>query len=413
MEDITKHWSSLSLSEKEGSGLRLRKEQAIEEFAIVARFLTKRPLNIEAIANTFTPLWRSKSGFKIKNLGNHLMLFSFDNRGDINRIIKSEPWSFDKHLVVLTHYDKDTTLNPIEMKQVAFWVQVFDIPVRFRNREVAEQICEAIGTIIHPSDAPDCDGGSYIRVRVVVDTSLPLCRGRLITLDNGREQWVSFKYERLPNLCYWCGLLTHCDKDCNKWIDSEGSLQQKDQQYGPWLRASPFQASRKNIINVPGFFAKKNMENSGHHSLDPLTQPPPTATERASVPTPPPLSTFNATDSKMSNPEKSGALQTKSNSNSSFDNNLKSPPTRDFEELISEIDQELSCFDHAEAHQTESNGPLSNPVPGPVNLSPLHQPITSKPLQDITTVPSPTLKPMMRKNGPVYKGPPSSLKINL
>ena len=138
MEDITKHWSSLSLSEKEGSGLRLRKEQAIEEFAIAARFLQKRPLNIEAIANTFTPLWRSKSGFKIKNLGNHLMLFSFDNRGDIDRIIKSEPWSFDKHSVVLTQYDKDTTLIPIEMKKVAFWVQVFDIPVRFRNREVAE-----------------------------------------------------------------------------------------------------------------------------------------------------------------------------------------------------------------------------------------------------------------------------------
>lgn len=233
MEDITKHWSSLSLSEKEGSGLRLRKEQAIAEFAIAARFLTKRPLNIEAIANTFTPLWRAKSGFKIKNLGNHLMLFSFDNMGDVDRILKTEPWSFDKHLVVLTHYDEDTSLNPLELKKVAFWVQVFDIPVRFRNREIAEQICEAIGTIIHPSDAPDSDGGSFIRVRVLVDISLPLCRGRLITLEDGREHWVSFKYEHLPNLCYWCGLLTHGDKDCNKWIDSEGSLQQKDQQFGP------------------------------------------------------------------------------------------------------------------------------------------------------------------------------------
>ena len=232
MEDITKHWSSFSLSEKEGSGLRLRKEQAIAEFAIAARFLTKRPLNIEAIANTFTPLWRAKSGFKIKNLGNHLMLFSFDNMGDVDRILKTEPWSFDKHLVVLTHYDKDKSLNPSELKKVAFWVQVFNIPVRFRNREIAEQIYEAIGTIIHPSDAHDSDGGNFIRVRVLVDISLPLCKGRLIALEDSREHWVSFKYERLPNLCYWCGLLTHGDKDCNKWIDSKGSLQQKDQQFG-------------------------------------------------------------------------------------------------------------------------------------------------------------------------------------
>ena len=83
MEEITKRWNSISLSEKEGMGLRLKEEQASTEFAIAARFLTKRPLNIEAIANTFTPLWRTKSGFKIKNLGNHLILFSFDNIGDV------------------------------------------------------------------------------------------------------------------------------------------------------------------------------------------------------------------------------------------------------------------------------------------------------------------------------------------
>ena len=213
MEEITKRWNSISLSEKEGMGLRLKEEQASTKFAIAARFLTKRPLSIEAIANTFTPLWRTKSGFKIKNLGNHLILFSFDNIGDVQKILKLEPWSFDKHLMVLTQYEKDTSLNPLDLTQVPFWVQVYDIPVRFRNREVAEQICEPIGAIIHPPDAHDSDGGSFIRVRVLVDISLPICRGRLITLENGKEHWVSFKYERLPNLCYWCGLLTHGDRD--------------------------------------------------------------------------------------------------------------------------------------------------------------------------------------------------------
>ena len=55
MEDLTKHWSSLSLSDREGPGLCLKSEQAITEYGIVARFLTKCPLNIDAIATTFTP----------------------------------------------------------------------------------------------------------------------------------------------------------------------------------------------------------------------------------------------------------------------------------------------------------------------------------------------------------------------
>lgn len=215
----------------------------------------------------------------------------------------------DKHLKVLTQYDKGVSLNPLGLKMVSFWVQVFDIPVRFRNREVAEQICEAIGSIIHPPDAPDSDGGSFIRVRVCVDISQQLCRGRLITLEDGREHWVSFKYERLPNLCYWCGLLTHGDRDCDKRIDNKGSLQQEDQQFGSWLKALPLQASRKNVINVPGFFAKKNKQNPSHYS-----QVLPTSIIHGGLRNgldvhPSPLSAFNAKDLLRSNPEKSGTCR--------------------------------------------------------------------------------------------------------
>ena len=77
MEDLTKHWSSLSLSENEGLGLSLKSEQAVNEVGIVARFLTRHPLNLEAIANTFSPLWQSKSRFKVRNIGNHATLFFF------------------------------------------------------------------------------------------------------------------------------------------------------------------------------------------------------------------------------------------------------------------------------------------------------------------------------------------------
>ena len=70
-----------------------------------------------------------------------------------------------------------------------------------------------MGTILQPENPNECDGGSFIRVRVALNISFPLCRGWLITLDNDEVHWVSFKYERLPNLCYWCGCLTHLDKD--------------------------------------------------------------------------------------------------------------------------------------------------------------------------------------------------------
>ena len=61
MEDITKGWNLLSLSDQEGSGFHLRKELAFEEFILTAKFFTKRVLNTKSVARTFNQLWRSRN----------------------------------------------------------------------------------------------------------------------------------------------------------------------------------------------------------------------------------------------------------------------------------------------------------------------------------------------------------------
>ena len=211
MDDLTKAWSCLTLTDQEGDNLRLNEEEAAPEFTLAAKFLTKRVLNIEAIAKTFNPIWRSRNGFKVKKEDDHLVLFTFDNHEEMEKILVSESWSFDKHLVVLQRYEKDVDLCDMNFNMVNFWVQVHEIPVRFRIQKIAEKICETIGTVSRPADNTEVEGDGFIRVRVKVDVSKPLCHGRVISLENGRELWVSFKYERLPNLCYWCVCLTHMD----------------------------------------------------------------------------------------------------------------------------------------------------------------------------------------------------------
>lgn len=71
-----------------------------------------------------------------------------------------------------------------------------------------------------------------MRVRTTIDVSVRLCRGRRITFDDANEGWVAFQYERLSNLCYWCEMLTHGDKDCELWLKSKGSLSVDRQQFG-------------------------------------------------------------------------------------------------------------------------------------------------------------------------------------
>ena len=55
-----------------------------------------------------------------------------------------------------------------------------------------------------------------------MDITVPLCRGRLVSLGREKEVWISFRYECLPNICYWCGCFDHDNMDCDIWLNSEG-----------------------------------------------------------------------------------------------------------------------------------------------------------------------------------------------
>ena len=60
-------------------------------------------------------------------------------------------------------------------------------------------------------------------------------------------------YERLPNICYWCGSVAHDDKDCSLWLRSKGTLKTEDQQFGPWMRAPLFNLTKKAFVKVEGY----------------------------------------------------------------------------------------------------------------------------------------------------------------
>ena len=75
------------------------------------------------------------------------------------------------------------------------WVQVHDIPIHYMSIEVVETICGNVGRWCTPLGQKQRRGGSFFKVRIKVDISLPLCRGRLVTFEEGNKSWVSFKYE--------------------------------------------------------------------------------------------------------------------------------------------------------------------------------------------------------------------------
>ena len=199
---------------------------------LAAKFFTKRALNIEAVARTFRPLWHTKASFHITNVGDNILLFTFDQEVDAVKVLLGEPWSYDRHLVVLQRFEGNKPIKEVMFNRMKFWIQIHDLPYKFMNPKTAIEIGESIGEVVRPRDDSEMRGGTFMRVRVWVDVSQPLCRGRKVSFDDNLEGWVYFQYERLPNLCFWCGMLSHDDKECELWLKSNGTLPLDRQQYG-------------------------------------------------------------------------------------------------------------------------------------------------------------------------------------
>jgi hypothetical protein len=57
--------------------------------------------------------------------------------------------------------------------------------------------------------------GEFLRVRVSLDFTKPLSRGRFLKLQ-GKFVWVDFQYERLPRYYFNCGIISHGKEGCLK-----------------------------------------------------------------------------------------------------------------------------------------------------------------------------------------------------
>nr|POF21699.1 hypothetical protein CFP56_26361 [Quercus suber] len=73
-------------------------------------------------------------------------------------------------------------------------------------------------------------------LRVEFQLNKPLRLGGYVSDSEGGKHWVTYKYERLPTLCFICGKLGHDIKHCKETTNWQGA----NKQYGDRMRAGWF-----------------------------------------------------------------------------------------------------------------------------------------------------------------------------
>ena len=138
------------------------------------------------------------------------------------------PWSFEKQLIFLKEFEGELAPRDIVMKHCPFWVQIFNLPLKSRTKETGWAIESSLREVLDV-DVSDLGvhWGRCLRVYVSVDITKKLICGKKINIEGGENRWVIFKYERLPNFCYKCGMLDYAIKKC-----SEGPLVKEGEEEG-------------------------------------------------------------------------------------------------------------------------------------------------------------------------------------
>lgn len=219
------------------------------ELVMAGKFCMKRRVNLESVARALKLMWKTKRNFEVYDMGENKVLFKFKKREDMDRVLLLSPCSFDKYLVILHKLGVGDVASRIHFDKASFWVQIHGLPTMSQTKDAGMHIGSTLGEV----EKVDEDGkgfslGGYLCIRVSLDITKPLCRGRMVRVGGPSVVWVEFKYERLLIFCYWCRKVDHDERDCMMWIRSKEAIKADEKQYGPWLRASQERLRRPQMV---------------------------------------------------------------------------------------------------------------------------------------------------------------------
>jgi cytochrome c len=91
-----------------------------------------------------------------------------------------------------------------------------ELPLGMMTEEWARKMGDQLGTFHEiPKSGKRNLWDDFYRIRVELDDSNPIKRWvKFQDLKTRETLRYDVKYERMPNFCYFCGLIGHADKNC-------------------------------------------------------------------------------------------------------------------------------------------------------------------------------------------------------
>jgi hypothetical protein len=182
-----------------------------ESFALIGKLLTLRSLHSQLVRDTMASSWNFASPLAVETLAPNKFLFANPLQSHVDRILQQGPWNIRGSLLLLQPWSPDLALEEVELHLCPFWIQLHGLPTQNMTLRNANRIGKVLGNLLE-AENHDVSGlicHQHLRLRVELNTSLPLNPGFHIPRSSKEPLWISFKYEQLADYCNFCGLIGH------------------------------------------------------------------------------------------------------------------------------------------------------------------------------------------------------------
>lgn len=164
---------------------------------LLGKLWTERNYNMAAMIDTMKKLWNPSKGMKCSELGHNLVSFQFHTKRDMERVQSMEPWSFNKHILVLKPLVSDIQPSMMKFDSAPCWIRLYDIPLRGREEGVLRQIGQHFGEVLELDRSTVGGLSRSVRMKIRMNLNNALKRGTKIRIGTSEPCWIPATYERI------------------------------------------------------------------------------------------------------------------------------------------------------------------------------------------------------------------------
>ena len=183
---------------------------------LIGKILSKKSFPKMLVKEILSKAWNVVNDVEISVVDRNVFVFSFQHKADVRRAWDRRPWLIKGEHLILKRFSPEHSLAEVEFSTTEFWIQVHDLPLDRHSKENLLKVGNSAGQALETNFIGPSAGfwRRNIRARVEIDINCPLTLGFPLEREHLLDLWIPFKYEKLGNFCFDCGLLEHDYRDC-------------------------------------------------------------------------------------------------------------------------------------------------------------------------------------------------------